>query len=59
MRGQVFSAQSSVLIAYPLTLFEEDDAFLVEKYQLFSMLDVVVLGGELAVPYSRNPLMRG
>jgi len=23
------------------------------------MLDTVVLGGELAVPYSRNPLMRG
>lgn len=33
--------------------------FLVEKYQLFSMLDMVVLGGELAVPYARNPLYAG
>ena len=33
--------------------------FFVENCAFCSMLELVVLGGELAVPCSRNPLMRG
>jgi len=33
--------------------------FFIDKCSIYSMLTLVVLGGELAVPYSRNPLKRG
>ena len=33
--------------------------FFIEKTWFYRMLELVVLGGELAVPFSRNPLKRG
>jgi len=33
--------------------------FLLAKMDFWRILSLVVLGGELAVPFTRNPLMRG